>query len=562
MDYQYNVKQLINDNRWEDIYDKIFSGHIDPATDISNGKNLLTIAALNNRSDIILFAMDTNPALISDSKIPHILAEHGYVKLLKKILRKNKYLINTLDNDGNSIFKILYNDNSFISWSIKNLQNVNFNNVDKDGYTILTRLITLTESENDDEFQTIEMLLEQSDIDLEIPPQLPPIVCCIVNNKQFVAKLLLDYGVDINKKNSYYLLPIHYAIYYQRDDFINFLLDHHSRVDDFGPEGDHNPIYPLILTNKYDLIARILEAGFDVDQFDRNLNGTLHLFLMVKRDIPLHVFNKLLENGDLNKQNMEGNTPLHFLLKNYNWLEHKKLLKKKKLDVFIANRVCIMPIELVSTDDFQIFIDIIVKSYLSQFQHRDNILCINYDKKECKKIIKTHILRSKKSYPSSHDENIINNKFRLIIEKTVNYGQFNADVIHNMIYTIVILNKYNNLGIPYRNIGDKVNNNIAADDVIKNIVNLYDTFFYELTPYLILWKNEKQYYINEHLKKYLNLAMNSKKVKFIFIKLTLISSDISSHANLIIYDKGQQILERFDPYGSVPYLNTSRLDKG
>ena len=56
-------------------------------------------------------------------------------------------------------------------------------------------------------------------------------------------------------------------------------------------------------------------------------------------------------------------------------------------------------------------------------------------------------------------------------------------------------------------------------------------------------------------------SLLSKQVRFIIIKLTLVTEAGSTHANIIIYDKKTGIFERFDPYGNVPYLNTKHLDE-
>ncbi len=56
-------------------------------------------------------------------------------------------------------------------------------------------------------------------------------------------------------------------------------------------------------------------------------------------------------------------------------------------------------------------------------------------------------------------------------------------------------------------------------------------------------------------------CLESAKVRFIFFKLTLVISDSGTHANIIIFDKKRGTLERFEPYGVIPYLDSDDLDK-
>ena len=52
----------------------------------------------------------------------------------------------------------------------------------------------------------------------------------------------------------------------------------------------------------------------------------------------------------------------------------------------------------------------------------------------------------------------------------------------------------------------------------------------------------------------------NKTKRFIFIKLSLIPNSSGTHANILIYDKKLNILERFEPYGPNGMLDEEKLN--
>ena len=167
----------------------------------------------------------------------------------------------------------------------------------------------------------------------------------------------------------------------------------------------------------------------------------------------------------------------------------------------------------------------------------------------------------------------VSNKLKMIKDIYSSVELFNADILHNFIYTVIILKKYNNLFIPTQKyFKDKAvsEKNLIYDNSLQftpnqvtltNILKIYYDYFYEIAPYLILWESENLNFINNDLKIYLMRAINSKKIRFILIKLTIIIGPSVTHSNIILYDKQNHILERFEPYGDVGYLSSDKLDK-
>ena len=208
------------------------------------------------------------------------------------------------------------------------------------------------------------------------------------------------------------------------------------------------------------------------------------------------------------------------------------------------------------------------------FKIKDKCNNKNTESIQCQQLIKKYIFETNRSIPQLKDyENIIKDINLVKNQKEkISYGIFNADALHNMIYTLLLLQKYDNLCIPFQYyIEDKyINDKILMlvtdlykqpdDMIIADLVKTYSFNFYQIAPYLIVWRSPTQYYINKDLKMYITKAINSKNIRFIFLKLTLIISPNTTHAGILIFDKKQNIFERFEPYGVIPYLESDKLD--
>ena len=88
-------------------------------------------------------------------------------------------------------------------------------------------------------------------------------------------------------------------------------------------------------------------------------------------------------------------------------------------------------------------------------------------------------------------------------------------------------------------------------DILSNFIYFYHSD--------ILWHNEKIFYIPKYLKKAFN-NYNIKGVDFIFINLGIINQN-TNHANILIFDKDNNSVERFDPYGDWKTNNIDKLDQ-
>ena len=117
---------------------------------------------------------------------------------------------------------------------------------------------------------------------------------------------------------------------------------------------------------------------------------------------------------------------------------------------------------------------------------------------------------------------------------------------------LTCLNKYdfyipNDYNTSYKELIKQSNN---EENFLKLIHQYYDVFN-NIFPHLIIWKNINNYFIHPKL---IELIKNSKQ-NFVYIKLTFIISlpnnNYIRHANVILIDKKNKIVERFEPYGNL-----------
>jgi len=156
------------------------------------------------------------------------------------------------------------------------------------------------------------------------------------------------------------------------------------------------------------------------------------------------------------------------------------------------------------------------------------------------------------------------NLSKLLIKSDI--GIFNSDIIHNILYTIIFLHKYDNLRIPFilhnKKYIEKQQKLLNLSNNDKYIINFLKTYFFNfnfLLPHIIIWKNKNNYYYNPEL---LNWIKNNNDIQFIYIKLSinLLNKENTRHANLIIIDNKNKIIERFEPYGEINYYNSLDLN--
>jgi hypothetical protein len=149
--------------------------------------------------------------------------------------------------------------------------------------------------------------------------------------------------------------------------------------------------------------------------------------------------------------------------------------------------------------------------------------------------------------------------------KYTNTGLFIADTLHNMIYTYIILEHFDNLLIPNieQSHAEYKQNMmlLIMSNNDKDILQLIKYYFYNFNsflPHVIIWKDKTNYFIYPQLIDWLKNNMTTKR--FIYIKLSIIVVGGIRHANQILIDNLKKTVERFEPYGEIYFSNCNELN--
>ena len=137
----------------------------------------------------------------------------------------------------------------------------------------------------------------------------------------------------------------------------------------------------------------------------------------------------------------------------------------------------------------------------------------------------------------------------------------------------MFLKKYESLMIPCqtfipdisvnskRNLAELANFRSDYGKMLTSILEIYNEFMYELLPHLMIWRDQNIHHINKNIKFYTQDLIESPKVRFIYLKLTLIPHSSGTHANLILFDKKTKEMVRFEPYGFIDVLDEKELNE-
>jgi ankyrin repeat protein len=608
-------------------------------SNLNKNQELFNIIKNNDEKELKKFIYNNinfNYNIISSGNI-HLI---NYCILLNrvnmlKLLLKTNISLDIMDNEGKSI---LYNPIRFEYLDIINLLLENDNKIGLSICSIIDsdKLVALHYAIQFNQSKIFDLLIEKTNILLFDKDNNNFLQYAIQNQKinhYFIKKLILI--LNINYQNIKGETALHIACYNNNNDVVNLILDNcfknninelHINLNIQDNELHCTSLHYACFHNNINIVKRLIDNGADINiqeingdtifhycikfknynilhylltepkfnntinlnQYNINLNYPLHeIFLSINTNYSLYdKFNNyitlLINKTNLNFQNKFGDSCLHELCKYGIWKQYLNILKNKKLNILFKNIYGKTPLNYIQESDREIFINMVVESYINNLKKKVNDLknkkinwinefdkyCLN-DENKCKEIIKNEINNNsiKSSIPEYKKE-----KYNLF--DFINKYYINRDNVLNTSYiglSIDIL-----CGLKYLEIQDKKNNNLLKiaydlenfDNLTcnfynKNDLKIYNTFECYLETYFITWYNPFLY-ANPKIENIFNNSINDKSKRFIIIYLSLLDPKIfNKHANVLIYDKKTNEVERFDPYGlnlSVPF-NFADLDK-
>jgi len=518
---EYNIEyneqyllELLKNKDWE----KIVGLYSNPRDIKINGNNLLHLACSRGEINAINYYLLKYPELFyvandDGNTCAHLLTKYGYYDILKKLLPKFPEAITFINKDGDSLLELTIKEPQIMGWIIALLNPEYFKEMDASKISSLKSMIELIKLNNgkDIYYQLINKLISKG-FKLNQPSPYMPLSIASKLDKPHIVETLLKAGADPNIKDTDELTPLIEAVSNKSYKSVIKLLENGSNINYAGPEGDHLPINIALQNKDSKMVNILLNSKYSKNKIDYNFKNR-------NLDLPIHTaLMNNLESSFLTPTNLT-----RFIYKS---------------NLYEANIKNITPIDL-----------------LNEYSKKENI---NYLEK---------VIEKKKIKLTSSSK-----KIKLPILEQKNFGLFNSDILHNAIYTIMILRKYKNLGIPVmkdKTINDKdfkefysmMNYKSREGKLIVDIINIYYDNFAFLLPHLILWKSGDLNYFNDNLKVSVNKLLKNKKIDFIMIKLSLIPNSSSTHANILIYDKNNNVLERFEPYGPNEMLEEDKLNK-
>lgn len=483
---------------------------------VENKKNLKFV-----ESNIFLLSINNK----NNKNALMILLENGKYELVKKLIDYDYEILNYKNIHENNLFKLLLTFDYFYDFILNLIEKLERKYIiqiitckNKYNHNFIDNLIVLlnsnyqfyylTSNNGDDKKKLIDKLIDIVCsiylLDIEKYTFMINKLCKVIKNQNFLMdifkKIKID-NLDIYP-DSNLLLCIDYLIFNEYFDVLLYLLDKINYIE--FTNIDDNIIFKLCDNQNIDNKTKaniIIQILYksNIAKFKNNKNQNIFYWLIPNYDIKIKIIMNFIDYINIYEQDIYGKTLFNLIENKYNTTDIK-IIKKHFSSLFIDNKI--------------------------------------FEKAYKKINIKNKLIKS-------------------------DIGIFTSNIIHNMIYTIYILNSYQNIiKIPnFTLTQEKINKYNELIEISNNeksltgYIKLYFSSFTQWMPHLIIWKNKFNYWIDPQLIDYIS---NNKTTPFVHIKLSVyLINDVSiRHSNVIIIDNINKIVERFEPYGEMIFTNS------
>jgi hypothetical protein len=182
--------------------------------------------------------------------------------------------------------------------------------------------------------------------------------------------------------------------------------------------------------------------------------------------------------------------------------------------------------------------------------------------------IKTLKSKNREAAPNISDKGDNSNEKYVSINKirSRNYGLFNSNMHHYMLYMRYLENKHKSMFIPTQRY---IKKDIIRDKFFYEMVSSYTTsaehrrlvenvrlfqaVYYSYLPHNIYWIDGDRYFVHPKLESILkehDKTVTIETQRYVMIKVTMVVTDTLLHANVLIYDRHKKEAWRFEPYGT------------
>lgn len=596
----------INDNLFTllknhkiDEFNKLLNENQDVDCNIrdSNNNYLIQYAIIYNMPNVVSLLISKGTKLdivdIDGRSLLFMPIKYGYNETLKVLLDKDK------ENIGISLleysdlkglfpihYAILFKNFTAIKLILKYLNNIDI--PDKEGNTPLHYSIKVKDY---DIFK--EIMNKNPDLNYQTNQGESALhIACNFTQTTIIEDLLKSKEINVNIQDyDNQITPLMYSIILDDNKLFNLLIEL-SDVEIQDINGN-NPLHYAINENNSYIINTLIDKYETL--YTTNLIGKTPFHLLLENlkynniDITQTNIQNFILKSNLNIQDYDGNSCFIILIKNNLWKKYSEILENKKLNAFLKNHNNKTPFDLVNESDKDSFLDLLTKSYLNLIRKTDKVVwknkidnqCKNnltyqkysslksqlnlnidenkikkYDKDICPYIIRQNIEKFNISFPLKLKNYCID----LDYEKGSNFVTYTGVTLDILFGLIYILKSYNTfvsttLTINFRNnekLKDYYNKNEDREIEDDELLNLE-----------IIWNNQNIFY-PENLDTIISDFKSNKEKRFLIIPIGIeLSQD--SHANILVYDKKINEIERFEPNGGTfPFkfnYNPNLLDK-
>ena len=597
MSINNNLFKLIKSNQKEEFIKIINNNDIDCNIRDNNNNYLIQYAIIFNMPNIISLLISKGSKLdmidIDGRTLLFIPIKYGYNDAIKVLLEKNQENIgiSLLEySDVKGLFPIhyaiLFKNEEAIDLLIQYMNNIDIPDIN--GNTPLHYAIKI---KNNNIFKKI--LSKQPDINFQTNQGETALhIACNFTQIDMIEELLKIKNINVNIQDyENQITPLMYSIILDNNKLFSLLLDK-SNIEIQDMNGN-NAIHYAINENNTNMINLLLNRYNKI--LSTNLAGKtpLHLLLENVKSNNIDIFKidieSFIKKSNLNTQDYDGNSCFMNLIKNKLWKRYINILENKKLNSFIKNHRNETAFNMIDPNDKDLLLNLLTKSYLNiirsslKIDWKTNIdnQCKNilsykrylnikselnididetkikkYDKDICPYIIKQNIEKNKISFPLKLKNYCIDLDFEYG-SNFVTYTGVTLDILFGLIY---LLKNYSNI------ISTTLTINFRNNEKLKNFYNKNEDRKIEDDEFLnieIIWNNQNIFY-PDILDEVISNFKSKIEKRFLIIPIGIeLSQD--SHANILIYDKDVNEIERFEPNGSnFPFkfnYNPNLLDK-
>lgn len=563
-------------NKVEEVIKKL---HKEP--DINSihldGKNVAHMAVINKNSKLIDWLLDNHKILFSKGDIEgntpvHLITDNGIFDLLDIIVKNVPTSFNCVNDKGRTpLIKLVHSPKKLMEILRKDLK-LDYNASDYKNMTLGHHIVLLSKKKDDIYHDMLKIIINRMNL-LE-PSQNYIFNLCIILQKDhlfddFLNKMTVD---DLNKTDEYDICPLDYALKFSFVELFKKLV-----AKGVSTITRNTKLYFSLAIKRHSkiLVNLLLDSNIDLNIENENLQtGGLTLinefFRKEKSFITPEMAYKIISKSDVSLTNSNGTSILHLLCFHDKWEQFSEILKKKRLSIFNKNIDGHSPISLVKPEKKAKFIDLVVESYINQLNlnkkdKKKLLFSADYrcstdeiSMNECRTEIRKLIINQRISYPRKNNKFITD--FFLVQGKNNHSTGVFIPILPNILSTFLIkLYQYPDIIFPFNsydlalestniNIGFVNNMLFTTHDYMHGIIGTQRTIM-ELSPFTICYGGPGLYYQN----KYVDIALlktASYKARFVVFDI-LIQGNNSGHANILIYDREFNALERFDPVGYV-----------